>query len=144
MGGLVGRSNVSTYVHPYVRRRSLHPHQPAYYLRHGDLLNRYLYLTGRVDMRSIEVTIQHLITNGFNPKIKKDPYKGFIYTSFQERATKISHQNVARLANTAGACRALPCRLRRWCPMWLTDARWRGRSCARPSIDPTPKSTLSP
>jgi hypothetical protein len=23
--------------------------------RHGDLLNRYLYLTGRVDMRSIEV-----------------------------------------------------------------------------------------
>ncbi len=72
--------------------------------RHGDLLNRYLYLTGRVDMRSVEVTIQHLITNGFNPKIKKDPYKGFIYTSFQERATKISHQNVARLANTAGAC----------------------------------------
>lgn len=72
--------------------------------RHGDLLNRYLYLTGRVDMRSIEVTIQHLITNGFNPKIKKDPYKGFIYTSFQERATKVSHQNVARLANNAGAC----------------------------------------
>lgn len=70
--------------------------------RHGDLLNRYLYLTGRCDMRSIEVTIQHLITSGFNPKIKKDPYKGFIYTSFQERATKISHQNVARLANQAG------------------------------------------
>jgi len=30
--------------------------------RHGDLLNKYLYLGGRCDMRSIEVTIQHLIT----------------------------------------------------------------------------------
>jgi acyl-[acyl-carrier-protein] desaturase len=35
--------------------------------RHGDLLNRYLYLTGRVDMRSIETTVHHLINNGFNP-----------------------------------------------------------------------------
>ena len=31
--------------------------------RHGDLLNKYLYLTGRVDMRAIEVTIHHLINN---------------------------------------------------------------------------------
>ena len=29
--------------------------------RHGDLLNRYLYLTGRVDMRAVECTIQHLV-----------------------------------------------------------------------------------
>lgn len=35
--------------------------------RHGDLLNKYLYLTGKTDMRAIEVTIQHLITSGFNP-----------------------------------------------------------------------------
>jgi acyl-[acyl-carrier-protein] desaturase len=32
--------------------------------RHGDLLNRYLYLTGRVDMRQVEVTVHHLIRNG--------------------------------------------------------------------------------
>lgn len=70
--------------------------------RHGDLLNRYLYLGGRCDMRSIEVTIQHLITNGFNPGAKQDPYRGFVYTSFQERATKISHGNVGRLARQAG------------------------------------------
>lgn len=70
--------------------------------RHGDLLNKYLYLTGRCDMRSIEVTIQHLITNGFNPKARKDPYRGFVYTSFQERATKISHGNVGKLARTCG------------------------------------------
>mmetsp|Transcript_91009 Transcript_91009/g.136329 ORF Transcript_91009/g.136329 Transcript_91009/m.136329 type:complete len:410 (+) Transcript_91009:187-1416(+) len=70
--------------------------------RHGDLLNKYLYLTGRTDMRSIEVTIQHLITNGFNPGAEKDPYRGFVYTSFQERATKISHANVGRLAGGYG------------------------------------------
>eukprot|EP00540_Astrosyne_radiata_P001086 CAMPEP_0116842278 /NCGR_PEP_ID=MMETSP0418-20121206/11421_1 /TAXON_ID=1158023 /ORGANISM="Astrosyne radiata, Strain 13vi08-1A" /LENGTH=309 /DNA_ID=CAMNT_0004472857 /DNA_START=767 /DNA_END=1697 /DNA_ORIENTATION=+ len=70
--------------------------------RHGDLLNKYLYLTGRCDMRSIEVTIQHLITKGFNPDARKDPYRGFVYTSFQERATKISHGNVAKMAARCG------------------------------------------
>jgi acyl-[acyl-carrier-protein] desaturase len=70
--------------------------------RHGDLLNKYLYLGGRCDMRSIEVTIQHLITSGFNPGAQKDPYRGFVYTSFQERATKISHGNVGKLARTYG------------------------------------------
>lgn len=70
--------------------------------RHGDLLNKYLYLGGRCNMRSVEVTIQHLITNGFNPQAKKDPYRGFVYTSFQERATKISHGNVGRLARQCG------------------------------------------
>ena len=70
--------------------------------RHGDLLNKYLYLGGKCDMRSIEVTIQHLITNGFNPDARKDPYRGFVYTSFQERATKISHGNVGRIAGEYG------------------------------------------
>jgi len=70
--------------------------------RHGDLLNKYLYLGGRCDMRKIEVTIQHLITNGFNPDARKDPYRGFVYTSFQERATKISHGNVGKLARQYG------------------------------------------
>lgn len=70
--------------------------------RHGDLLNKYLYLSGRVNMKAVEVTIQHLINNGFNPKTENDPYLGFIYTSFQERATKISHTNVAKLALKAG------------------------------------------
>jgi acyl-[acyl-carrier-protein] desaturase len=70
--------------------------------RHGDLLNRYLYLTGRVDMRAVETTVQHLINRGFDPQTENDPYLGFIYTSFQERATKISHRNVAKLALRAG------------------------------------------
>lgn len=71
--------------------------------RHGDLLNKYLYLSGKTDMRAIEVTIQHLITSGFNPGARKDPYRGFLYTSFQERATKISHGNVGKLAKEYGA-----------------------------------------
>jgi acyl-[acyl-carrier-protein] desaturase len=70
--------------------------------RHGDLLNRYLVLSGRVDMRAVEVTIHHLINAGFDPQTENDPYLGFIYTSFQERATKISHRNVATLALRAG------------------------------------------
>lgn len=70
--------------------------------RHGDLLNRYLYLGGRCDMRSIEVTIQHLITSGFDPGAEQDPYRGFLYTSFQERATKISHGNAGKLAKDYG------------------------------------------
>lgn len=32
--------------------------------RHGDLLNKYLYLSGRVDMKMIEKTIQYLIGSG--------------------------------------------------------------------------------
>ncbi len=70
--------------------------------RHGDLLNKYLYLTGRVDMHSVEKTIHHLIASGFDPQTGNDPYLGFIYTSFQERATKISHRNVGVLALKAG------------------------------------------
>ena len=70
--------------------------------RHGDLLNRYLYLSGRVDMRAVETTVHHLIANGFDPQTGTDPYLGFIYTSFQERATKISHKNVGVLAAKAG------------------------------------------
>ncbi|KAI4342827.1 hypothetical protein MLD38_027398 [Melastoma candidum] len=70
--------------------------------RHGDLLNKYLYLSGRVDMRQIEKTIQYLIGSGMDPRTENNPYLGYIYTSFQERATFISHGNTARLAKEHG------------------------------------------
>ncbi|KAI3978308.1 hypothetical protein MKX01_013106 [Papaver californicum] len=70
--------------------------------RHGDLLNKYLYLTGRVDMKQIEKTIQYLIGSGMDPRTENNPYLGFIYTSFQERATFISHGNTARHAKEHG------------------------------------------
>jgi len=66
--------------------------------RHGDIMNKYMYLTGRVNMKSVEVTIQHLIGSGMDPKTENNPYLGFVYTSFQERATKVSHGNTARHA----------------------------------------------
>ena len=34
--------------------------------RHGDLLNKYLYLSGRVNMREMEVSTQYLISDGFD------------------------------------------------------------------------------
>ncbi len=70
--------------------------------RHGDLLNKYLYLSGRVNMREVEMTTQHLISDGFDIGTGRDPYKNFIYTSFQELATYISHNRVAQLAKSYG------------------------------------------
>lgn len=70
--------------------------------RHGDLLNKYLYLTGRVDMRMMEVSTQYLIADGFDIGTGSDPYRNFIYTSFQELATNISHRRVASLAKKDG------------------------------------------
>lgn len=70
--------------------------------RHGDVLNKYLYLSGRVNMREIEITTQHLINDGFDIGTDRDPYKNFIYTSFQELATYVSHNRVAKLARDYG------------------------------------------
>uniref|UniRef100_H8ZQ52 Acyl-[acyl-carrier-protein] desaturase n=1 Tax=Ophrys arachnitiformis subsp. archipelagi TaxID=884019 RepID=H8ZQ52_OPHAA len=70
--------------------------------RHGDLLKQYLYLSGRVDMRQIEKTIQYLIGCGMHVETENSPFMGFIYTSFQERATFISHSNTARHARRHG------------------------------------------
>ncbi len=70
--------------------------------RHGDVLNKYLYLSGRVNMREVEITTQHLIADGFDIGTATDPYKNFVYTSFQELATYISHNNVAKIARKKG------------------------------------------
>ncbi|WP_440879474.1 acyl-ACP desaturase [Tenacibaculum sp. C7A-26P2] len=70
--------------------------------RHGDVLNKYLYLSGRVNMREVEITTQHLISDGFDIGTARDPYKNFVYTSFQELATYISHLNVAKIAKKKG------------------------------------------
>lgn len=70
--------------------------------RHGDLLNAYLRLTGRVDMRAVERTIQTLLVEGFTSGAGDDPYGLLVYTSFQERATRLSHRRVAALADEAG------------------------------------------
>ncbi|MCC4214170.1 acyl-ACP desaturase [Leeuwenhoekiella parthenopeia] len=70
--------------------------------RHGDLLNKYLYLSGRVNMREMEVSTQYLISDGFDIGTGMDPYKNFVYTSFQELATNVSHRRVASFSRKQG------------------------------------------
>jgi len=70
--------------------------------RHGDLLNKYLYLSGRIDMRQFEISTQYLIQDGFDIGTGADPYRNFIYTSFQELATNVSHRRVAGLSKKSG------------------------------------------
>lgn len=70
--------------------------------RHGDLLNKFLYLSGRVNMREMEVSTQYLIADGFDIQTGTDPYRNFVYTSFQELATNISHRRTATLAKQFG------------------------------------------
>ena len=70
--------------------------------RHGDLLNKYIYLSGRVNMKQMEITTQHLIADGMEIGTARDPYKNFVYTSFQELATNISHRRTATIAKKYG------------------------------------------
>ncbi len=70
--------------------------------RHGDLLNKYVYLSGRVNMRQMEISTQHLIADGMDIGTARDPYRNFVYTSFQEMATNISHRRTATLSKQYG------------------------------------------
>lgn len=70
--------------------------------RHGDLLNKFIYLSGRINMRQMEISTQHLIADGFDIGTGRDPYKNFVYTSFQELATNISHRRTATIAKDHG------------------------------------------
>ncbi|XP_014755737.1 acyl-[acyl-carrier-protein] desaturase 7, chloroplastic isoform X2 [Brachypodium distachyon] len=69
--------------------------------RHGDLLSRYCYLSGRVDMRRVERTVHALVANGMPMHAPASAHHGYVYVAFQERATAVSHGNTAR---KAGAC----------------------------------------
>src|ERR1044072_2136941 len=70
--------------------------------RHGDVLNRYLYLSGRINMREFEISTQYLLADGVDIGISEDPYRNFVYTSFQELATNLSHRRVAQFAKAEG------------------------------------------
>jgi acyl-[acyl-carrier-protein] desaturase len=53
-------------------------------------------------MKEVEITTQYLIADGFDIRTGRDPYKNFIYTSFQELATYISHNRVSEIAKKHG------------------------------------------
>jgi len=74
--------------------------------RHGDTLNKFLYLSGKIDMRAMETSVNYLLADGMDIQTGDDPYKVFVYTSFQELATNVSHARVAKLAKEAD-CQSL-------------------------------------
>ena len=71
--------------------------------RHGDVSRGYLYLSGRVDMKSVEQTVQYLIRNGFDMGADGDPFRGLTYASIQEHATKTSWRQLGSIVRKAGA-----------------------------------------
>ena len=50
-----------------------------------------------MDQRKLEQLKFEYIKAGFNPEWDKDPYRVFVYTTLQERATQISHANTGRV-----------------------------------------------
>jgi acyl-[acyl-carrier-protein] desaturase len=67
--------------------------------RHGTVLRDYIRDVALVDMRQLESLQFEYITAGFDPAWNRDPYRVFVFTTLQERATQISHQN------TFGSCK---------------------------------------
>lgn len=69
---------------------------------HGVTLDRWMYLSGRINTREVEISTRHLIADGFDNRASELPYHNIIYVSFQELATNRSHRNVASLARKNG------------------------------------------
>lgn len=65
--------------------------------RHGTVLSEYSRDTGVVDQRKFEQLKFEYIKAGFNPEWDRDPYRVFVYTTLQERATQFSHGNTGRV-----------------------------------------------
>jgi acyl-[acyl-carrier-protein] desaturase len=66
--------------------------------RHGGVLRDYVRDSRLFSFREIELMQFHYQESGFNPDWDKDPYKVFVYTTLQERATQISHKNTGTFA----------------------------------------------
>jgi len=64
--------------------------------RHGCILRDYVRDGRLFNFREIELMQFHYIESGFNPDWDCDPYKVFVYTTLQERATQISHRNTGK------------------------------------------------
>jgi len=71
--------------------------------RHGTLLDRILFMSEAVDMGAYERSKHMLIDDGMQIGTENDPYSSFYYTAFQERATQVSHANVAKIATDCNA-----------------------------------------
>jgi len=65
--------------------------------RHGQVLHDYVRDTGLLDQRKLEEIQFEYMRAGFNPDWDKDPYRVFVYTSVQERATQRSHAETGKI-----------------------------------------------
>lgn len=66
--------------------------------RHGAILHDYMHDSRLVDNPVLEKMQFEYIKAGFEPAWDSDPYRVFVYTSLQERATQVSHANTGKLA----------------------------------------------
>jgi acyl-[acyl-carrier-protein] desaturase len=66
--------------------------------RHGAVIRDYVRDARLFSFHEVELMQFHYIESGFNPDWDKDPYKVFVYTTLQERATQVSHKNTGKLA----------------------------------------------
>ncbi|MCU0620262.1 MAG: acyl-ACP desaturase [Gemmatimonadales bacterium] len=65
--------------------------------RHGQVLHDYARDAELFDQRTLEVMQFDYLRAGFHPAWDKDPYRVFVYTTLQERATQASHAGTARV-----------------------------------------------
>jgi acyl-[acyl-carrier-protein] desaturase len=67
--------------------------------RHGAVLHDYMHDSRILDNPVLEKMQFEYIKAGFAPAWDRDPYRVFVYTSLQERATQVSHANTGKLAS---------------------------------------------
>jgi len=67
--------------------------------RHGAVLHDYARDSRILDNPTLERMQFEYLKAGFEPAWDKDPYRVFVYTTLQERATQVSHANTGKLAS---------------------------------------------
>lgn len=66
--------------------------------RHGAIMHDYIRDSRILNTPELERMQFEYLKAGFDPEFAQDPYRVFVYTSLQERATQISHANTGKLA----------------------------------------------
>lgn len=67
--------------------------------RHGAVLHDYCHDSQILNAPILEKMQFEYIRAGFDPAWDRDPYRVFVYTTLQERATQVSHANTGKLAS---------------------------------------------
>lgn len=67
--------------------------------RHGAVLHDYSRDSRILDNPVLERMQFEYLRAGFEPAWDRDPYRVFVYTTLQERATQVSHANTGKLAS---------------------------------------------